>query len=114
VGDAKTMRARPPISAERMTFASATTAGGSEIAENLLLGHPSSLTLRRDLLGEAQKHLAANIGRELRSVPGQEEPSGSALAGHEDDVVGPKHLARPIAKAPHGHDSHVITMVTTH
>ncbi len=107
------MRARPPISAERMTFASATTAGGSEIAENLLLGHPSSLTLCRDLLREAQKHLASHIGRELRGVPGQEEPSGPALTGHENDVVGAKHLARPIAKVPHGHNSHVITMVAT-
>ncbi len=107
------MRARPPISAERMTFASATTAGGGEIAENLLLGHPSSLTLRRNLLGEAQKHLAANIGRELRSVPGQEEPSGPALAGYEDDVVGPKHLARPIAEVSHRYHPHVTTMVAT-
>lgn len=96
-----------------MTFASATTAGGSEIAQNLLLGHPSSLTLRRDLLGEAQKHLASHVGRELRGIPGQEEPSGSALAGHEDDVVGPKHLARPIAKVSHRYHPHVITMVAT-
>jgi hypothetical protein len=34
-GEAITRRARPPISAERTTFASATTAGGSEIAEYL-------------------------------------------------------------------------------
>lgn len=107
------MRARPPMSAERMTLASATAAGGSEIAQNLLLGHPSSLTLRRDLLGEAQKHLASHVGRELRGVPGQEEPRGSALTGHEDDVVGPKHLARPIAEVSHRHDSHVVTMVAT-
>jgi len=96
-----------------MTFASATTAGGSEIAENLLLGHPSSLTPRRNLLGEAQKHLAANIGRELRSVPGQEEPSGPAPAGYEDDVVGPKHLARSIAEVSHRYHPHVTTMVAT-
>ncbi len=107
------MRARPPVSAERMTFASATTTGGSEIAQNLLLGHPSSRTLRSDLLGEAEKHLAAHVSRELRGVPGQEKPSGPAVTGHEDDVVGPKHLARPIAKVPHSHHSHVITMVAT-
>ncbi len=53
--DAKMMRARPPISAERTTFASATTTLGSEIAENLLLGHPLRLALLRDLLGQAQE-----------------------------------------------------------
>ncbi len=107
------MRARPPISAERMTFASATTAGGSEIAQNLLLGHPSSLTLRSDLLGEAEEHLATHVGRELRGVPGQEEPRGSALTRHEDDVIGPKHLACPIAEVSYRYHSHVTTMVVT-
>ena len=107
------MRARPPISADRITFASATTAVGSEIAQNLLLGHPSSLTLRRDLLGQAQKHLAAHVSRELRGVPGQEEPRGPALTGHEDDVLRPKHLARPVAEVSDRYHSHVITMVVT-
>ena len=97
-----------------MTFASATTAGGSEIAQNLLLGHPSSLTLRGDLLGEAQKHLASHVGRKLRGVPRQEEPGGSTVAGDKDDVVGPKHLARPIAKVSYRYHTHVITSVVTH
>jgi hypothetical protein len=43
--------ARPPMSAERTTFASATTAGGSEIAEHLLLVHVLCLQRRADLLG---------------------------------------------------------------
>ena len=37
--------------AERTTFASAMTAGGSEIAENLLLVHVLGLQRRADLLG---------------------------------------------------------------
>ncbi len=96
-----------------MTFASATTAGGSEIAQNLLLGHPSSLALRRDLLGEAQKYLAGHVGRELRCVPGQEEPRGSALTGHKESVLRAKHLTRPIAEVSDRHHSQVITMVVT-
>lgn len=97
-----------------MTFASATTAGGSEIAQNLLLlGHPSSLALRRDLLGEAQKYLAGHVGRKLRCVPGQEEPRGSALTGHKESVLRAKHLTRPIAEVSDRHHSQVITMVVT-
>src|SRR5215211_2416248 len=68
-GEAKTRRARPPISAERTTFASATTAGGSEIAQDLLLGHTSSLPLRRDLVGQAQEDLSPHILWELRAFP---------------------------------------------
>jgi len=61
--DAKMMRARPPISAERTTFASATTTLGSEIAENLLFGHPLRLTLLRDLLGQAKEDFALDVLR---------------------------------------------------
>jgi hypothetical protein len=39
-GDAITRRARPPINAERTTFASATTAGGGEIVQDLRLADP--------------------------------------------------------------------------
>src|SRR5581483_6119580 len=67
--EAKTRRARPPISAERTTFASATTAGGSEIAQNLLLGHASSLALGGDLLRQAQEDLSAHVLGELRPFP---------------------------------------------
>jgi hypothetical protein len=44
----------PPISADRRTFASATTAAGSEIAENVLLAGAVGFELRSDLFGEAQ------------------------------------------------------------
>lgn len=54
IDEAKTRRARPPIRTERTTFASATTALGSEIAQDLLLAHPASLALHRDLLCEAE------------------------------------------------------------
>ena len=50
-GEAITRRARPPISAERTTLASVTTAAGSEIVEHLLLAHAVGLELRADLLG---------------------------------------------------------------
>jgi len=112
-GEAKTSRARLPISADRMTLASATTAGGSEIAPDLLLRHASSLALRRDLIGEAQEHLAPDVLRKLGRIPGQEEPGGPALPGDEDDVVGAKHLARSIAELSDRYDSHVITSVVT-
>src|SRR3990172_10689458 len=69
-GEAKTSRARPPISADRMTLASATTTGGSEIAQDLLLGHASRRPLRRDLIGEAQEHLAPHVLRKLGRIPG--------------------------------------------
>src|SRR5438552_12738225 len=61
--ETNTSRARPPIRAERMTFASATTAGGSEIAQDLFLGHASRLALSRDLLGQPEEHLASHIRR---------------------------------------------------
>lgn len=51
-GEAITRRARPPISADRTTLASATTAAGSEILEDLLLAFASGLELRADLFGE--------------------------------------------------------------
>lgn len=101
------------MSAARMTFASATTAGGSEIADDLLLGHPSSLALRRDLIGETQKHLASHVSRKLRGIPGQEEPRWSSLTGDEDDVIGAEHLARPIAEVSHRNYAHVTTIVVT-
>src|ERR1700739_3042533 len=50
-GEAITRRARPPMRADRTTFASATTAGGSEIAEYLLFVHVLRLQRRADLLG---------------------------------------------------------------
>jgi hypothetical protein len=49
--EAITRRARPPMRAERTTFASATTAGGSEIAKDLLLADVLRLKRRTDLLG---------------------------------------------------------------
>lgn len=51
------------MSAERTTFASATTTLGSEIAQNLLLADASSLALQRDLLREPQKDLASHVLR---------------------------------------------------
>src|SRR5687768_7760876 len=60
-GEAITSRARPPMSAERTTLASATTAAGSEIVEDLLLGGSLLGELRADLLGEAQEHFAAHL-----------------------------------------------------
>jgi hypothetical protein len=48
--DAITRRARPPISAERMTFASATTTGGSEIVKHLSLADALGVQLRAYLL----------------------------------------------------------------
>jgi len=52
-GEAITSRARPPISAERTTLASATTAAGSEIVEHLLLVCAAGFELRADLFGQA-------------------------------------------------------------
>jgi hypothetical protein len=48
--EAMTRRARPPMSAERTTFASATTAAGSEIVEDLLLADALRAELGADLL----------------------------------------------------------------
>ena len=55
--------ARPPISADRTTFASATTTAGSEIVEHLLLGDAVRLERRADLLRQLEEHLAANLDR---------------------------------------------------
>jgi hypothetical protein len=52
-GVAMTSRARPPMSAERTTLASATTAAGSEIVEDLLLFGALFGELCADLFGEA-------------------------------------------------------------
>ena len=49
-GEARTRRARPPISAERIALASATTPAGSEIVEHLLLARALLSELRADLL----------------------------------------------------------------
>src|SRR5712691_4163827 len=92
--EANTSRARPPISAERMMFASATTAGGSEIAHDLLLGYASGLPLRRDLVGQTQEDLSPHVLGKLGRLPGQKEPGGPTLASDEDDVIGAEHLAR--------------------
>ena len=62
-GEAMTRRARPPISAARTTLASATTAAGSEIVENLFLARAFGVELSADLLGQAHEHLAANVDR---------------------------------------------------
>ena len=67
-------------------------------------GLMAGLTLRRDLICEAQEDLATDVGRELGRIPGQEEPGGPALPGDEDDVVGAKHLARSIAEVLDGYD----------
>jgi hypothetical protein len=64
--DAITRRARPPISADRTTFASATTTVGSEIVEHLLLGHAVGFELRADLLRQTLEHLATNLDWQLR------------------------------------------------
>ena len=70
----------PPINADRKTFASATT-GGSEIAEDLLLGHAASRALRRDLGGQAQEHFPAEVVGKLGCVPRKEEAGGLSVAG---------------------------------
>ena len=50
--DAITRRTRPPISAERMTLASATRSGRSEIS-SIYLGKNLCAELRADLFGHA-------------------------------------------------------------
>lgn len=60
-GEVITRLARPPISAERMVLASATTAAGSEIVDYLLLAHVLLGELGADLFGEAQEHFAADF-----------------------------------------------------
>ncbi len=97
-----------------MTFASATTAGGSEIAQDLLLGHMSSVALNGDLVRQTKEDLSPHVVGKLGTFPGEEEPSRPTLARDRDDVLGPKHLARSIAKASDGYDAHVITSVVTH
>lgn len=57
-----------------MTFASATTAGGSEIALNVFLGHAPRVALSRNLLGQPEEHLAPHVRRQFGRVPRQEEP----------------------------------------
>jgi hypothetical protein len=72
-----TSDARPPTSAERTTLASATTAAGGEIVEDLLLAGALFGELLADLLGEAQEHFAAHLDGELGRVPGQIEAGGA-------------------------------------
>jgi hypothetical protein len=112
-GEANTRRARPPINAERTTFASATTTLGSEIAENLLLSHASRLALLGNLRGEAAEHLSLHVSGKLRCLPRQEEAGRASSPGYEDDVVGAEHLARAIPKVSNSHDFHVVTVVDT-
>lgn len=112
-GEAITRRARPPISADRTTLASVTTAAGSEIVEDLLLGCALGLELRADLFGEAQEHFAANLDGQLWRVPWQVEAGRGAVAGNEDHVVGVEHLAGAVAEVANGHDLHVVTFVVT-
>jgi hypothetical protein len=59
-------------------LASATTAAGSEIVEDLLLAGALLGELCADLLGEAQEHFAAHLDRELGRVPGQIEAGAAA------------------------------------
>jgi hypothetical protein len=67
--------------------------------------------LVRDLLGQAEEDLAPYVVREFGRPPRKEESGRTSFPRDEDDVVGPKHLARAIAKVPRGYDSHVITSV---
>ncbi len=97
----------------KTTFASATTAAGSEIVEYLLLGCALSVDLRADLFGETQEHFAANFDGQLGCVPGQIEAGRRAVAGDEDDVVGAEHLACVVAEVSNGHDLHVVTNMVT-
>ena len=107
------IESRQPISAERTKFASATTAGGTEIAEDPLLGHTASRALCRDLGGQAQEHFPAEAVGKLGCVPRKEEAGGLSVAGNEDDVVGAEHLARSVAKRSNRHNLHVTTLVAT-
>jgi len=108
-----TSRARPPISAERTTFASATTAPGSEIVEHLLLSYTARLEVRPDLLRQTLEHLAAHLERQLGRVPGQEEAGRRTVARHKDHVLRAKHLARTITEVTNAHNPHVGTTVVT-
>jgi hypothetical protein len=112
-GEAKTRRARPPISAERTTFASATTAAGSEVAEDILLAHTARRALGGNLIRQTEKHLALDVRWEISRTPRQEEPRRPTFAGDQDDVVGAEHLARAIPEVTNRHHSHVITSVVT-
>jgi hypothetical protein len=56
-----TTGARPPMSADRTTLASATTAPGSEIVEYLVLAGALVGEFCADLLGKAQEHFAAQL-----------------------------------------------------
>jgi hypothetical protein len=94
-----------------MTLASATTARGSEIAQNLLLGHSTLFALRSDLVGQPDEDLAAYVGGELGRVPGQEKTGRPSFAGDEDHVVGAEHLARVISEVSYGYNAHVVTTV---
>jgi hypothetical protein len=101
------------MSAERTTLASATTAGGSEILEHLLLAYTPRLKLRADLFGKPLEHLPANVDREVRVVPRQEESRRGSVACHQDHLVGTEHLARAIAEVSDRDNLHVTTSVVT-
>ena len=89
--------------AERTTFASVTTAGGSEIAKNLLV-HVLGLQRRADLLGQAQEHLAANLNQPVGISHGREYRAGVPSRVHEDYVIGAEHFRCVIAEVADRHD----------
>jgi len=111
--EANTSRALPPISAETMTLASATTASGSEVVEDILLAHVTALALRGDLVAQPQEELATYVVTQARLCPGKEEPGRAALAGDENHIVRAEHLARTITEVTHRHNLHVATIVAT-
>jgi hypothetical protein len=98
--------------ADRRT-GSATATTGSETVQNLLPSDALRLQRRADLLRETQKDLTANLDRQLRRIPGKEEPSGTTFARHEDHVLGAKHLRGMIAEVANRYDLHVGTTVVT-
>jgi hypothetical protein len=110
----KASDARPPISADRTTFASATSAAGSsEVGKDLSFGNALGLHLPTGPPRKLNVKASLHVIRKIRLIPGHEETGWEPIAGDEDEVTRAKHLRSTVTKVPKRCHLHVITSVTT-
>src|SRR5450755_1281714 len=117
LGWPNTNRARPPMSADKRTLASAASftaclSPAGEIFQNVLLGDPLLFQMKGNLGGEHGKKLALQIEWQGGLTPRNKDSGNFPAPSQQNRIVGPKQGSSAITELANGADSHVVTPVT--
>src|SRR5262249_40554152 len=115
-GCSSTALARPPITADKRTLASATSRTPAlpprlEICKDLVFRKTPFAQLPPHLVAEHREDLALQLDRHCALRPWEENARQTSSPGYQDWIFRPKQTGRVVAKLAYAADLHVVTPV---